>query len=159
LQSHTGTVGVLATRGTLASTLFADTSRNHAHSIKIVVQEGTGLVSLIEAGKTDAAATRELLINYLRPMLKANMDHLVLGCTHYPYLIPVLKELLPDHIKIIDCGEAVARQTLKVLKDHQLLNTSGSPGRHQFYTNSDPEVLRYFIQDSGKEATVEYLEF
>lgn len=159
LLSNTRTVGVLATRGTLASTLFSDTSRNHAGSIRIVEQEGTGLVSLIESGKIDTPETRELLQTYLKPMLHANIDHLVLGCTHYPYLMPVLKELLPDHIKIIDCGEAVARQTLKVLQHHTLLNTSGSLGNHQFYSNTDPEVLRYFIKDSGVKVAVEYLDF
>lgn len=159
LNSQSGTIGVLATRGTLSSALFSNTSRNHAGAINIVEQEGTGLVSLIEAGKINTPETRKLLRKYLQPMLLAGMDHLVLGCTHYPYLIPVLKDLLPAHVRIIDCGEAVARQTQKILMDHKLLNTTGTPGAHQFYTNADPEILRDFLKDSSEAVSTAYLDF
>ncbi len=159
LNSRSGTIGVLATRGTLSSTLFSDTSRNHAGAIKIVEQEGTGLVSLIESGKIQTPETRELLRKYLQPMLLADIDHLVLGCTHYPYLMPVLKELLPGHVKIIDCGEAVARQTQKVLRDHRILNPAGPKGSHLFYTNADPEILRQFLKDSTVAVSAAYLDF
>ncbi|MGS0526575.1 glutamate racemase [Zobellia nedashkovskayae] len=116
LQSESKIVGVLATKGTLSSSLFNSTSENHANGIKIIEQEGTGLVPLIENGKVDAEETRELLNTYVAPMLDQGMDCLVLGCTHYPYLIPTLKSILPDHVKIIDSGEAVARQVKAILE-------------------------------------------
>ncbi len=159
LHSKTGTVGVLATKGTLASRLFSTTSKNHASHIRIVEQEGTGLVSLIESGRMNSGEVRELLKKYLVPMLDANMDHLVLGCTHFPYLMPVLKELLPDHIKIIDCGEAVARQTLRMLHDSEQLAGEEDPGRHQFFTNVDPGVLHDILAGLPGKKEVNYLDF
>ncbi len=158
LQSKSKTVGVLATKGTLSSSLFHSTSENHAAGITIIEQEGRGLVPLIEAGKIRATETRALLKKYLAPMLNAKIDHLVLGCTHYPYLIPVLKELLPEGVKIIDSGEAVAKQTKAVLKKNDLLNLSQARGSNRFYSNTDVPILEHFLQDvNGTE--VSHLEF
>ena len=159
LQSATGTVGVLATKGTLSSQLFNTTSQNHAGHIEIVEQEGKGLVRLIEAGQVNSEETRHLLQGFLQPMLEANIDHLVLGCTHYPYLVPVLKELLPQGIKIIDCGEAVARQTKNVLEKRGLSNTSGDRPTHHFYTNSDITILNRFLEDVTGIGGAAFLDF
>jgi len=148
LQSKSKKVGVLATKGTLSSSLFHSTSENHANGILIFEQEGSGLVSLIEQGKIESVETKELLYKYLRPMLDEGIDYLVLGCTHYPYLIPVLKEMLPKNIKIIDSGEAVARQTKAILDQHGLKNQSKKIGKHQFYTNAEVGILQSFLKDA-----------
>ncbi|UCD60460.1 MAG: glutamate racemase [Flavobacteriaceae bacterium] len=159
LNSGTGTVGVLATKGTLSSSLFLKTSKDHAGEINIVEREGAGLVPLIEAGKLYSSETRQLLIRYIKPMLEANMDHIVLGCTHYPYLIPVLREILPPHVNIIDCGAAVARQTQAVLIKSNLQNLKKSPGNSQFYTNTDIKVLTLFLEDVDNTKQISYLNF
>lgn len=159
LNSGTGTVGVLATKGTLSSSLFLKTSKDHAGEITIVEQEGIGLVPLIETGKINSIEIKQLLVNYIKPMLEANMDHIVLGCTHYPYLIPVLKEVLPPHVKIIDCGAAVAKQTLAVLKKDHLQNLNKASGNLQFYTNKDIEILTSFLEDINDLKQIEYLNF
>tara|TARA_R110002050_G_scaffold179118_3_gene312409 strand:- start:50118 stop:50897 length:780 start_codon:yes stop_codon:yes gene_type:complete len=156
LQSVAKTVGVLATKGTLSSALFHSTSKNISERIKIIEQNGVGLVPLIEAGRVNSNETRELLRTYLAPMIKEGVDHLVLGCTHYPYLIPVLKELLPDTVQIIDSGEAVARQTKNVL-ERNLLLASARSSKHQFYTNADVAILNDFIKEYKLNAT--YLDF
>lgn len=158
LQSRTGKIGVLATRGTLSSALFHSTSRLHAAGIRIVEQEGRGLVELIEAGKESSPETRELLATYLAPMLEQEVDHIVLGCTHYPYLMPLLHEMVPAQVQIIDCGEAVARQTHHVLQEQGLLNTSGRPAVHRFFTNGELEVLRRLL-GGYPGAEVGFLEF
>jgi len=158
LMSESKTVGVLATKGTLSSTLFHSTSENHASGIRIIEREGTGLVRLIESGKAESDASKELLKIYLAPMLEAGIDYLVLGCTHYPYLIPVLNEMLPERVKIIDSGEAVARQTKAVLKKNNLLNPSEEKGTNQFYTNSDVSVLKDFLAEVDG-AAISYLDF
>jgi glutamate racemase len=152
-------VGVLATKGTLSSSLFLKTSKDHAGEITIVEKEGIGLVPLIEAGKINSIETKQLLIRYIEPMLDANMDHIVLGCTHYPYLIPVLRELLPPHVNIIDCGVAVAKQTLAVLNKENLQNLKKTPGRIQFYTNKDTKILTSFLEDINELKQIEYLNF
>ncbi|MGB5819631.1 MAG: glutamate racemase [Saonia sp.] len=159
LQSSSKTVGVLATKGTLSSDLFHSTAENHASGIEIIEREGTGLVHLIEMGKTHAQETKELLHRFIDPMLEKEIDYLVLGCTHYPYLLPVLKEILPKHVKIIDSGEAVARQTSNVLKQYGLLNVSDNESTHQFYTNLDKELLNYFLRDVNASYETFYLRF
>ncbi len=158
LRTKTGKVGILATKGTLSSGLFHNTAKLHAAGITILEQEGTGLVSLIESGKLRSKEMELLLRQYLDPMLADDIDCLVLGCTHYPYLIPKIKELLPDHIQIIDSGEAVARQTKNVLAKERKLRTSAiPPGKNQFYTNTKVGVLDTML-GKGNYA-VDYLNF
>ena len=159
LQSKSKKVGVLATKGTLSSSLFHSTSENHANGIEILEQEGTGLVPLIEQGKVQSIETKTLLSKFLKPMLAEGIDHLVLGCTHYPYLIPVLREMLPEKVRVIDSGEAVARQTKAILDKNKLSNPSEEKGEHQFYTNADVAVLRYFLKDVKTATKVNRLDF
>ena len=115
LKTKTNTIGILATEGTLNSELFETTSSSINQNIIRKEIIGKGLVELIEAGKLYSEEMKGLLNIYLKPMLEANIDYLVLGCTHYTYLIPLLLDMLPKHIKIIDSGEAVAKQTKAVL--------------------------------------------
>jgi glutamate racemase len=79
-------------------------------------------------------------------MVEKNIDYLVLGCSHYPYLIPQIKKIIPSKIKIIDSGEAVAKQTKKILEQNNLLNNSNEKGSQIFYTNSEPEVLKSILK-------------
>lgn len=157
LHTKTKKVGVLATKGTLSSSLFHNTSKLFAEGITVLEQEGKGLVELIEAGKTDSKEMRTLLTEFLNPMLDQEIDCLVLGCTHYPYLIPVLKEIIPANITIIDSGEAVARQTKAVLGNLGLLSESQQSSAHQFYTNKEVSVLKSLVE--GPNVEVSYLDF
>ena len=150
---------MLATKGTLSSALFHSTAGNHAHGITIIEQVGKGLVPLIEAGKVNSQETKELLTRHVNPMLEAGIDYLVLGCTHYPYLIPVLRELLPAGVKIIDSGEAVARQTKAILEKSKLLNISEKQGMTYFYTNTEVDALEGFLKDVKNANHVAYLDF
>lgn len=159
LQSKSRKVGVLATKGTLASSLFHSTSENHAAGIEIFEQEGSGLVPLIEEGNIQTDATRKLLQKYLNPMLEEGIDFLVLGCTHYPYLMPVLKEILPKNVMIIDSGEAAARQTKAILEKQGLANSDDENGSHQLFTNSKVNVLEQFLKDVDANLDVKYLDF
>jgi glutamate racemase len=145
LNSKTGSVGILATRGTLTSQLFEKTASSYSQNIKKFEQIGEGLVPLIEEGKQDSAQMKSLLNHYLKPMLKHEIDHLVLGCTHYPYLIPQIREIVGNDVNIIDSGEAVARQTQAVLKKLGLLNTSKVLGKHQFYSNGKLVILKQIL--------------
>ncbi|MFA7446347.1 MAG: glutamate racemase [Flavobacteriaceae bacterium] len=155
LQSKVRKVGVLATQRTINSELFAKTRANFPE-VTFVEQIGFELVQLIEAGKMESEKMEELLKEYLRPMLKAQVDCLVLGCTHYPYLIPQIEKLIPPTIQIIDSGKAVAQQTQKILQQNNLLNLSDKKGQSVFYTNADKTVLQNLI---GKESLVLNFEF
>jgi glutamate racemase len=156
LNTQTKVVGILATRGTLSSELFHKTSDLFSSGIKVIEQVGEGLVEMIEDGNLNSEDMRLLLKNYLQPMIDAKIDYLVLGCTHYPYLIPMLLELLPKHVKIIDSGEAVAKQTKAVLEKHNLLNLQTTKNKSQFYTNGNPEIMTSLL---GGNFKVEYLVF
>lgn len=140
INSKTRIIGILATKGTLNSELFHQTTETYRDT-KIIEQIGHGLVDLIEKGKANSSEMDQLLHSYLTPMIEANIDFLVLGCSHYPYLIPQIRKILPSHIQIIDSGLAVARQTQNVLKEKIGFNT-GNNNLPVFYTNSDSKVLK-----------------
>lgn len=142
--SKTETIGILATKGTLNSELFHK-QVEHFSNIKILEQVGYGLVELIEGGQIDSDEMRNLLKIYLRPMIEENIDYLVLGCSHYPYLIPEIKKIVPPSVKIIDSGLAVAKQTKTVLERLQLLNTNTKESENVFYVNSDATVLESIL--------------
>jgi len=138
-NSTTQTIGILATKGTLSSELFHKAVETYQNTT-IIEQVGHGLVELIEAGQIDSPEMDALLLEYLNPMIEANIDYLVLGCSHYPYLIPKIRKILPDGIHIIDSGQAVARQTQNILREKAGL-AGNQKGKTDFYTNSDPAVL------------------
>jgi glutamate racemase len=156
LQTKTKAVGILATKGTLTSELFHHTSTLFTNGHHVVEQEGDGIVPLIESGKGNSEEMKALLKKYLKPMLEANIDYLVLGCTHYPYLIPLLTDLLPRHVKIIDSGEAVARQTKAIMEQNNLINTGAAKSENVFYSNASTQVLAHILEHAF---TVEYLDF
>lgn len=155
IQSKTHCIGILATKGTLNSELFHKSVARHPE-VHIIEQIGYELVQLIESGAIDTPEMLTLLESYLEPMVEQNIDHLVLGCSHYPYLIPKIKNLIPNHIKIIDSGEAVAKQTRRILKEKEMLNNSSEKSYQIFYTNSDATVLKTILLN--KEDVV-YKEF
>jgi glutamate racemase len=145
LHSKTQKIGILATKGTLNSELFYKNVEQF-HDIQIIEQIGFGLVELIEGGEIDSAEMHALLLKYLKPMVQANIDYLVLGCSHYPYLIPQIKKIIPEKITIIDSGEAVARQTKKVLEEVVGMNENNHLSNNLFYTNTNPEVLKGILE-------------
>lgn len=156
LQTKSNTIGILATKGTLSSELFHKTSDLYANGVKIIEQVGEGIVPLIENGEINSSKMETLLQLYTKPMIAANIDYLVLGCSHYPYLIPQLKALLPSTVKIIDSGEAVARQTQVILQKNKLSTPTTAVGNCSFYSNRTPEVLEAILDG---DFTVEALDF
>ncbi|WP_025740961.1 glutamate racemase [Aquimarina pacifica] len=159
INTQTKNIGVLATKGTLTSELFAKTSDLYTQNIKVTEIVGTGLVELIEEGKVYTPEMYNLLSSYMRPMIDANIDYLVLGCSHYPYLIPVLKKIVSDKVTIIDSGEAVARQTKTVLTSSNLLNTSSEKGNHLLYSNTDIKALKDIITTNNLNYQIDTLAF
>ena len=107
--THSGVVGVLATVGTLESARFAALLGKYAGAVDIVTQGCPGLVEQVEAGELDSARSRELLTGYVEPLLARGADTLILGCTHYPFLSPLLRQIVGEAVTLIDTGAAVAR--------------------------------------------------
>lgn len=134
--SPAGRIGVLATTGTLRSARFAALLERFASDVQVVTQPCPGLVELIETGQLSTPATRALLNGYVEPLLKAGCDTLILGCTHYPLIRPLLQSLLPSHVQLIDTGEAVARRLQNELGKQDLLADWQSPV-DRFYGSGD----------------------
>ena len=159
LQSKTKSIGILATKGTLSSALFSKTTQEFTKDINVVEIIGEGLVPLIEVGNLDGPEMNSLLEKYTNPMIAANIDYLVLGCSHYPYLIPQLKAILPTNVTIIDSGEAVARQTKTVLQSLNMLREEITTPNLQFFTNAETETLKFLLKEYSEKISVEKKDF
>lgn len=114
LQTRTGKIGVLATNGTTRATRYAQLVERFSQTVSIQTQPCPGLADRVEAGDFDGPQTRALLETYVRPLLNVGVDALVLGCTHYPVLVPILAEIAGPDVAIVDTGPAVARQLWRV---------------------------------------------
>ncbi len=158
INTKTKNIGILATKGTLNSSLFATTLNKINQEVSIVEQVGEGLVELIENGQLVSSEMTQLLTNHLHKLLQHNIDYLVLGCTHYPYLIPQIQEIIGTDITIIDSGQAVAKQTKRVLEENGLLNTQNLQSNHLFYINTNTKVLE-FVLGNNQNYSVEKLDF
>lgn len=145
LRTKTGKIGVLATEGTLNSELFLTTSEQFRDSIELLEVKGENLVRLIESG--NIKKTKPLLAEYILPMIDAGADNIVLGCTHYPFLIPLIKEIIPKDVVIIDSGKAVAKQTQAIIEFEGLSANKPRSGEKVFYTNKDVEIFESFINE------------
>lgn len=157
--TRSGVVGVLATTGTLQSAKFAALLDRFANDIRVVTQPCPGLVELIEAGDLQAPALRRLLQGYVEPLLAAGCDTLILGCTHYPFLKPLLGQMIPAEVSLIDTGAAVARQLQRLLQQGNLL-ADGTAEVTRFWTSASPEHFKsvlpalwrksYIVQSFGR---------
>lgn len=124
LSTSTGNVGVLATPNTFQSSLYSSLINRFASDIEIYQDTCPGLVCQIENGAINSLETRKILERALQPMINHNVDRIVLGCTHYPFVIPLIEEIIGDEIKIIDPSPAVARQVKVLLEKNCILYKS-----------------------------------
>ncbi len=133
LQSESGVIGVLATQGTLKGELYLRTLHKFAANTKVIEQVGTGLVELVEGGKTDTQEAFELIESYIAPMVEAGADHIVLGCTHYPFLNDIIKKIAGNGVNIVNPAPAIAKQA-KLLLGKMCKTIDLSLGDNIFYT-------------------------
>jgi glutamate racemase len=139
--TRSGVVGVLATTGTLKSAKFAALLDRFASDVRVITQPCPGLVECIEAGELDSPATARLLQGLVRPLLDEGCDTLILGCTHYPFIKPLLRDLVPASVSLIDTGAAVARHLQRLLSERQLLaNGPAQPAR--FWSSAEPAAMQ-----------------
>ena len=126
--TRTGVVGVLATVGTLSAGKYRNTKGSLPESVQVVEHEGRGFVEQVESLDWDSDATRKVVEASLRPLLDKGADCIVLGCTHYPFLSGVIQEIAGPDVKIIDSAPAIARQTLKVIREEGIPYGPGGGG-------------------------------
>jgi glutamate racemase len=161
-HTHTSKVGVLATPATFQGALYASVVERFAHGVELLQNTCPGLVQQIEQGNLNGAETRRILEDALLPMLEKNIDTVVLGCTHYPFVIPLVQEIVGDNVRVIDPAPAVARQTGRLLEAGGLRNESDARGEVKFYTSGDPDTLRSLLPrllgEVGEVEKVEWLD-
>lgn len=140
--TKTGKVGVLATAGTIGSERYASLMDRFAKGVELIENPCQGLVRLIESGKTDQPETGALLESILLPLKKAGVDTLVLGCTHYPFVAPLIREIWAEDVSLIDPAPAVARRARQVLASSGLLAKHPDRGTDRFLTTGDAEAFQ-----------------
>ena len=115
--TKTGKVGVLATPATFQGALYASVVERFGAGVELFQHTCPGLVAQIEKGEFESATTRAILEEALHPMLEKNIDTVVLGCTHYPYVIPLIQKIVGEHVRVIDPAPAIARQVARMFAD------------------------------------------
>ena len=145
--SQSGVIGVLATKRTINSERLLGLTERYAKGKKVLAQACPGLVEQVEACKLNSQTTESLLKKYILPLLEQGADALILGCTHYPFLLPAIRQIVGHEIKILETGRPVAKQLKRVLKQNNLesqvsnlisdsINNSDYKSRLSFYNSS-----------------------
>lgn len=148
LHSQSGRVGVLATKGTLKGDKFKKTRAAYAKDIQVFTQVGTGLVELVESGDCDSEEAYALLHSYLEPMLREGIDQLVLGCTHYPFLINTIRKIAGPTVNVIDPSPAVAHQVKTVLERNKLISDKRDEPVFSFFTSADKQSTGVCVENT-----------
>jgi glutamate racemase len=159
-NTHSGVIGVLATPVTFQGDLFASAVARFAKGVTVLQDACPGLVNQVESGALDAPETGAILERALRPMIDQHVDTVVMGCTHYPFVIPLVQSIVGPTVQVIDPSPAIARQTGRLLKSSGILPDPSRPGALRFYTTGDPrkfaEMLPRLLGEAGD---VQYVQW
>jgi len=153
VQTRSGVVGVLATSQTLASHSFVNLLGQYAIGADVLVQPCPGLVERVEQGALECDITRRLVTSYVKPLLDRGADTLVLGCTHYPHLRPLIQEVAGPEVSVLDSGVGVARQVRRRLGNEGLLRDQTSTGYTRFFASGDLARTAVVIEQIWADAT------
>jgi len=146
-ETSTGVVGVLATPSTFEGELYASTVERFARGVKILQDTCPGLVKQIEKGEISSLETVQILQRALLPMLEEGVDEIVIGCTHYPFVIPLIKEIVGEGVDVIDPAPAVARQAERLLSKYDLHKEKLEEGKAFFYTTGETGDFERLLTD------------
>ncbi len=149
-HTRSGVIGVLATSRTIASDNFAKLHERFGADVKILMQACPGLVEQVEAGNLSGDKTRALVERYVLPLLAQQADTLVLGCTHYPFLAPLIREIAGPAVAVIDPSAAIARELRRRLASADLLSTGSRAGTERFWTSARSDTTRQVISQLWK---------
>jgi len=155
--SKNGIIGVLATVGTLKSAQFAGLLESYGRNVKVVTQGCVGLVECIERGELNGENTFDLLKQYCQPLLDEGADTIVLGCTHYPFVKPLIRQIVGENVTLVDTGAAVAKHLQKRLAALDLLVVHNQAGTVKFWTNNQAAEAKLVIEALwGRSAKIEF---
>jgi glutamate racemase len=160
-HTQTGRVGVLATPATFQGALYASVVERFANGVELFQNTCPGLVQEIEKGNLEGNETYRILEAALRPMVAKGIDTVVLGCTHYPFVIPLIQQIVGENIRVIDPAPAVAKQVHRLMELRGLTNEGGMHGSVNFYTSGNAEdlisLLPVLLGERGKVEEVEWV--
>jgi glutamate racemase len=145
-QTRSGVVGVLATPATFQGELYTSVVERFAANVNIMQDTCPGLVEQIEFGNFKGGETERILQEALDPMLAAGIDTVVLGCTHYPFVIPQIKEIIRHGVRVIDPAPAIARQVGRLLDRYQIHTSGKQIGQIRYLTTGNPMALKQFLE-------------
>ena len=159
-QTHSRVVGVLATYATFQGSMYASVVERFAQGVTILQDHCPGLVEEIEKGNLTGKETEQILRRALEPMLQEGVDTVVMGCTHYPFVIPLIQKITGPEVRVIDPAPAIARQVQRLLESHNLLAAESSRKNIRFLTSGDTtrfaQSLPYFSFESTDVEKVEW---
>jgi len=159
-HTQTGRVGVLATPATFQGALYASVVERFANGVELLQDTCPGLVQQIEQGNLKGEEARRILEDALLPMLEKNIDTVVLGCTHYPFVIPLIRQIVGEKVRVIDPAPAVAKQVRRVLEVRRMRSESESQGDLKIFTSGDPDELKAMLPILlGEDGDVERVEW
>jgi glutamate racemase len=138
-HTERGVIGVIATKTTSQSELFASVIDRFAGDVQVVTQACPEFVTLVEAGDLDSPETEQAAEAYLAPLKEAGIDQLVIGCTHFQFLMPVLQRVLGSDVAIVDPSPAIARQTARIIESQR--NAPDHASQVMYYTSGDPSAF------------------
>lgn len=153
-QTHTKRVGILATKATFQGALYSSLLERFAQDVRVHENTCPGLVTQIEKGDLDGPETRRILEEALHPMLKAGVDTIVLGCTHYPFVIPVIQQITGPDINVINPSPAIALRTEHVLSERGALYPGTRTGSISLFTSSSPLPMQALLPKLIGEALI-----
>ncbi len=136
--TRTGQIGIIGTPTTVNSNAYARAIHTVNRSARIFSQACPLFVPLVEEGWLENEVTRLTAEEYLRPVKAENIDTLVLGCTHYPLIKPLLHSVMGEGVKLVDSAEAMAQRTAELLAEHGWLNTQTCVPRYEYYVTDVP---------------------
>jgi glutamate racemase len=156
--TKSGIIGILATSRTLASESFSRLTERHGQGVQVLLQACPGLVEQVEKAELSGPATEALITRYVASLRARGADTLVLGCTHYPFLSPVIQTVAGPEVAVIDPSAAVARELQRRLQSGELLSSQGKVGTEQFWTSGVPtQVQPVLVQLWGRTVEVSVL--
>jgi glutamate racemase len=147
INSKTGTIAVLATSSTLKSKKFNEARQEFSATTEIILVEGDELVDIVENGLQGTEQSEKILHKCLDPLIEKNIDHIVLGCTHFPFLIEDIRKITGDNVILDNSAEAIAKRTRFIIEQEGLEVTFPHMKVLNFISTGDSRILRRMIEN------------
>lgn len=149
INSKTGVIAILATAGTLKSRKFNDTKREFSGNTEVILVESGELVDIVENGLQGTRQSEDVLRKHIMPLMEKHIDHLVLGCTHFPFLIDDIRKITGNSVILDDPAPAIAKRTKYILEQEKLTAPHGNKKHIVFFSSGNIEPLKNMIQHTS----------